>query len=542
MPKGPPYVTLTTIEVARAAHAVGFRGDALRIAIAVARAESNFRRNVVSPTNDYGLWQINKPAHPKYDFNRLLDDANYNAGAAWDISGRGKSWTPWYTYRDGKHLPFMAEAESAAVEMEAGTYVGSGGISPQDLVAAAQRYIGTNESPTGSNKQIFAAKAGHQNGLPWCATFIVACAREIGLKLPSESASTKTMAQGFKDAGAWHAKGAPGDIAFFDFPDSSTGIQHVGIITGGSGSSYQTIEGNTSSGAGGSQDNGGTVAAKTRDVGTIVGFGRPAYGAGMTLGGGGLLPVRFITAAGQTAAEAQVNAVPAADQAPFEPEHHHLPAWLEKKGLYGKSRFRGRIKRLIDPEKYSLDFLYNPSDIEFHYAADDSIFVPEAQEKWVEDTLTLTSANTAIGFTLLFDRTYEVMKGSTVGVLTDILALERICGIIPSAPSLKMYPVTLFLGSPEDFVFDAVITEVQVKYTHFSLHMIPMRAGVTVMAKRRSRSDKRLWKDGNVPEQFLRPADKPKEKEDSHTAWADAVKNSEANKSGESVSQWAGGA
>jgi lysozyme-like protein len=92
-------VTMGGADVAAAAASVGFKGDALVIAVAVARAESSWQRDKISATNDYGLWQINKGAWGKnYDFNRLLSDANYNAKAAWDISRGGTNWDQWYTY------------------------------------------------------------------------------------------------------------------------------------------------------------------------------------------------------------------------------------------------------------------------------------------------------------------------------------------------------------------------------------------------------------------------------------------------------------
>ena len=44
----------------------------------------------------------------------------------------------------------------------------------EDLLDLARSYIGLTESPAGSNRQPFAAMAGHANGYAWCATFGVA--------------------------------------------------------------------------------------------------------------------------------------------------------------------------------------------------------------------------------------------------------------------------------------------------------------------------------------------------------------------------------
>jgi Lysozyme like domain/Contractile injection system tube protein len=107
-------VYLSGPDVAAAAYSAGFRGDALIIAVAVSHAESTFQRDAISPTQDYGLWQINKAAHgSQYDFNRLLSDANYNAQAAFTISGGGTKWSPWSTYNNGAYAKYMNQAQDA---------------------------------------------------------------------------------------------------------------------------------------------------------------------------------------------------------------------------------------------------------------------------------------------------------------------------------------------------------------------------------------------------------------------------------------------
>jgi hypothetical protein len=139
------------------------------------------------------------------------------------------------------------------------------------------RWIGTTESPAGSNCQPFS----HALGRPcekWCADFLAARARAVGLKLPSESASTRTMAAAFQKAGRWHQTPARGDIGFCDFADGSSGIQHVVAVERvGPDGTVWTIEGNTSSGVAGSQSNGGGVWRRHRARSVFVGFGRPEY-------------------------------------------------------------------------------------------------------------------------------------------------------------------------------------------------------------------------------------------------------------------------
>jgi hypothetical protein len=138
--------------------------------------------------------------------------------------------------------------------------------------------IGYTESPAGSNRTKFAKEAGHANGQPWCATFIVAKAKAEGVTLPSTSAYTPSLAQGFKEAKAWYLIPKPGDLVFYDFPDSVHRIQHVGVVEKVlNGDTIQTIEGNTARGSGGSQSNGGGVYRRIRNTQYVVGYGRPDF-------------------------------------------------------------------------------------------------------------------------------------------------------------------------------------------------------------------------------------------------------------------------
>jgi hypothetical protein len=150
------------------------------------------------------------------------------------------------------------------------------------FLSNAAREVGYTEE--GGNRNKFATEAGHQNGQAWCATFVVAMAHRAGIKLPSESAFTPTMADGFKKVNQWSTTPQAGDVVFFDFPnDSKHRIQHVGIVEKVNGDgSIVTIEGNTSSGAG-SQDNGGGVFRKTRKANAgMVGYGRPNFATSST--------------------------------------------------------------------------------------------------------------------------------------------------------------------------------------------------------------------------------------------------------------------
>lgn len=147
-----------------------------------------------------------------------------------------------------------------------------------DVLRVAAAEIGTTENPAGSNRNKYSLALGRP-AEPWCADFVVWTTRQAGLRLPSEHSYTPYMATGFKQVGAWHdgtAGARPGDVVFFNF--GSGIIRHVGIVESArADGSLVTIEGNTSSGTAGSQDNGGGVFRRTRPANYVVGYGRPAY-------------------------------------------------------------------------------------------------------------------------------------------------------------------------------------------------------------------------------------------------------------------------
>jgi LysM repeat protein len=80
-------------EAAGGSHAEAFT------AAEIAMAESGGRQYAVSPTNDYGYWQINGSHGPALaTFNPIG-----NAKAAIIISGNGRDWDPWTTYVTGAY-------------------------------------------------------------------------------------------------------------------------------------------------------------------------------------------------------------------------------------------------------------------------------------------------------------------------------------------------------------------------------------------------------------------------------------------------------
>jgi LysM repeat protein len=76
----------------------GSAGESV-MAASIAMAESDGEQFALSPTNDYGYWQINGSHGPALaTFNALG-----NAKAAVEISADGSNWSPWTTYTSGAY-------------------------------------------------------------------------------------------------------------------------------------------------------------------------------------------------------------------------------------------------------------------------------------------------------------------------------------------------------------------------------------------------------------------------------------------------------
>lgn len=139
-----------------------------------------------------------------------------------------------------------------------------------DVLAVARRNLGITETPMGSNKTPYAAAAGHANGYPWCATFLVACFRAQKIKLGNESAYTPSLYNSMAKVARADVK--PGDLMFMYFPSKGR-IAHVGIVEAVFPSYVITIEGNTDEAGG---RTGGKVMRKKRAYKDLS-FTRPEY-------------------------------------------------------------------------------------------------------------------------------------------------------------------------------------------------------------------------------------------------------------------------
>lgn len=147
------------------------------------------------------------------------------------------------------------------------------------VLDVARSQIGTVEARDGSTP--YHRAYGLPFSQPWCAVFVWDCFRRADApKLTHpRTAYTPTLAEWFRTRNAFDRTPRLGDLVFYNWPnDSLNRIQHVGLVEHVESSAVVTIEGNTSSGAGGSQSNGGGVWRRRRARNTsIVGYGHPAY-------------------------------------------------------------------------------------------------------------------------------------------------------------------------------------------------------------------------------------------------------------------------
>lgn len=123
-------VALSAEQVADFAYAAGFRGEGLRVAVAVAMAESNGRTGATGDVTiqdakwgpSIGLWQIRslkaQLATGQQRDGRALYDPAFNARSAYEISGHGASFKLWSTYTNGSYRSHLTEAGNAAASVE----------------------------------------------------------------------------------------------------------------------------------------------------------------------------------------------------------------------------------------------------------------------------------------------------------------------------------------------------------------------------------------------------------------------------------------
>lgn len=156
-------------------------------------------------------------------------------------------------------------------------------MSLKSVINVARGQLGKTEHPPGSNHVIYWNEYDERmQGQPWCVCFLWWCFQHGGERSAffggAKTASCGTLYHWYKEQGLTVPKheARPGDIVILNFSGTSE-TQHCGLVVDAGANWVQTIEGNTSPGLEGSQDNGGCVALKIRTMAQIVGVCRPQY-------------------------------------------------------------------------------------------------------------------------------------------------------------------------------------------------------------------------------------------------------------------------
>ena len=156
------------------------------------------------------------------------------------------------------------------------------------VLEVARGELGKTEFPKGSNLTEYGERYG-LNGVPWCVIFLWDVFNRAGERMAfyngGKTASCRTLLRCYKEEG----KTAPitdiqiGDILILNFSGKNVNgeldTEHCALVVekGKLAGTWYTVEGNTSPGLEGSQDNGGCVAKKLRSVKNVVGVCRPNY-------------------------------------------------------------------------------------------------------------------------------------------------------------------------------------------------------------------------------------------------------------------------
>lgn len=139
----------------------------------------------------------------------------------------------------------------------------------RDVLDVARGELGNTESPAGSNRTKYGRWMG-LDGQPWCMSFVQWCYAQAGRPLPFRTGSCSALLN-------WYRKNRPEcivdapqprDIIIYNFG-------HTGIVESPAGGTITAIEGNTSPGDTGSQDNGGGVFRRTRSRSLVKAYIRP---------------------------------------------------------------------------------------------------------------------------------------------------------------------------------------------------------------------------------------------------------------------------
>lgn len=158
-------------------------------------------------------------------------------------------------------------------------------MSLSKVIEVARGELGVTEKPSGSNFTKYGFWYG-VDGVPWCVIFLCWLFDQAGERMAffggGKTASCGTLLRWYREQGLTVDVSDIdiGDIVLLNFhggkdPEHCGLVVEKGLLAG----TWYTIEGNTTPGEEGSQDNGGCVARKLRSVRNIVAVCRPQYKA-----------------------------------------------------------------------------------------------------------------------------------------------------------------------------------------------------------------------------------------------------------------------
>ncbi len=121
---------LSAEDVAGFCHKAGFSGEALVTIVAIAKGESGFDADAVGDTGlqdetwgpSVGLLQI-RSLRTEKGTDGVRDelanrDPGHNAEAGWEISGHGRSFSPWSIFSSGAYRQFVAAVRPACQSVD----------------------------------------------------------------------------------------------------------------------------------------------------------------------------------------------------------------------------------------------------------------------------------------------------------------------------------------------------------------------------------------------------------------------------------------
>lgn len=155
------------------------------------------------------------------------------------------------------------------------------------VLAVAAKEVGYHDlsDPQRGSKygRWYAAKTGRAvfgyNDIAWCAMYTSWVLNQAGVNCAGMPGSgCVTIYRNAKGRLVPISEARAGDLILFDWnPWLGDGADHIGIVLENDGTSFKTIEGNTSRSDAGSQGDGGWVAARTRPISKVYAIIRPYY-------------------------------------------------------------------------------------------------------------------------------------------------------------------------------------------------------------------------------------------------------------------------